>query len=241
MMKLKLAANQFNTPLNINFYQTNFDVAAAPYTSNINSPLKFESESLTLVNQKDSVWTFKVPITSGIVKISPTENYSLPLSLIVLPAGFPKVKRYPHMIEVMRYITTNHEFNELKNASDQRAVFEEFWLKCGRNKEKAKNLIQQFYFRVEEANTFFTSYKEGWKTDRGIIYVVYGKPHQIYHNNNSETWLYGDETNPLSLNFTFYKQTNPYSDNDYELQRSPTYQSSWYVAIERWRDGRIYN
>jgi hypothetical protein len=101
-------------------------------------------------------------------------------------------------------------------------------------------LIKEYYKRAETANEFFTSYKEGWKTDKGIIYIVYGKPHHIYSDDNSETWIYGDETNPLSLRFTFEKTANIISTNNYILIRSPTYQSSWYVAIERWRDGRIY-
>jgi hypothetical protein len=33
---------------------------------------------------------------------------------------------------------------------------------------------------------------------------------------------------------------NPFSDNDFKLQRSPGYKSNWYRAVDAWRSGRVY-
>ena len=40
--------------------------------------------------------------------------------------------------------------------------------------QKAKSLIAIYYNRIQNANLHFTTFKEGWKTDRGMIYVVFG-------------------------------------------------------------------
>lgn len=239
--RLTIESPLYSDSLKITYLATAFELAAAPYTANSTIRIRFDEQVDHILNKEDNKWEFTIPEKTGIVRISSTSGLNASYYLSVLPNSFPKLRDYESMTELLRYITTNSEYNKIVTAENKREAFENFWLTCARNKEKAKILINEYYLRAERANQFFTSYKEGWKTDRGIIFIVYGKPHQIYNNNNSETWLYGDETNPLSLNFTFDKQNNPYSNNDYVLRRSPTYQSSWYVAIERWRDGRIYN
>ena len=188
----------------------------------------------------DSIWELKVPDFEGIIKVTPEDEQYPPFYLPILPEGFPKSKTYDDMIANLRYITTNSEFKALQDSANKRIAFEQFWLSCVSNKDKAKTLIGRYYKRIELVNEYFTSYKAGWKTDMGIIYIIYGRPHQVYKSSQSVTWLYGDETNPMSLSFTFDKQNNPFSDKDYQLRRNPAYQSSWYTAVERWRDGRIY-
>ena len=41
--------------------------------------------------------------------------------------------------------------------------------------ERAKELIKNYYGRLQHANLFFTSYLEGWKTDRGMIFMIFGE------------------------------------------------------------------
>jgi GWxTD domain-containing protein len=239
--QLSLISDFYTNNILVSFLETNFELAAAPYTANSNVRIRFDSQTEEVFFKKDNKWSFQTPNNTGIIKIGSVSGINATTHLTILPASHPQLRNYESMTEVLRYITTNNEYNKIIKSANKREAFESFWLSCTRTKEKAKTLINEFYLRAEEANVHFTSYKEGWKTDKGIIHIVYGKPQQVYSNGNSETWLYGDETNPLSLNFTFDKQNNPYSNNDFILRRSPTYQSSWYVAIERWRDGRIYN
>jgi hypothetical protein len=96
-------------------------------------------------------------------------------------------------------------------------------------------MIAKFYSRVMTANKLFTSYKEGWKTDRGIIYIVYGAPSEVYRRTGEEEWIYGERSNMLSIRFFFDQAENPLSDNDYILQRSSGYKPGWYIAVENWR------
>ncbi|MCE9540005.1 MAG: GWxTD domain-containing protein, partial [Bacteroidetes bacterium] len=94
--------------------------------------------------------------------------------------------------------------------------------------------------RVQDANLYFTSYLEGWKTDRGMIYLIYGSPNVTYKTANSETWIYGEENNINSLSYTFSKTNNPFTNNDFTLDRSVVYKQSWYTAVDIWRQGRTY-
>jgi hypothetical protein len=33
---------------------------------------------------------------------------------------------------------------------------------------------------------------------------------------------------------------NPFTDNDYALERSGAYKQNWYTAVDIWRQGRAY-
>ena len=112
-------------------------------------------------------------------------------------------------------------------------------MKIGKDENTAKSLIREYYKRVEIANRYFGTYREGWKTDRGIIFIVYGQPSTIYKDLNSESWIYGEENNILSVKFTFRKIRSEESDNIFILQRSEDYKSNWYRAVDDWRQGRI--
>ncbi|HCA83184.1 MAG TPA: GWxTD domain-containing protein, partial [Flavobacteriales bacterium] len=80
----------------------------------------------------------------------------------------------------------------------------------------------------------------GWKTDRGMIYLIFGEPAFIDRTTDSETWIYGDRFSTASLRFNFLKIQNPFSDNDFLLQRMPVYKPEWYKAVDVWRSGRVY-
>ena len=153
---------------------------------------------------------------------------------------FPAVKSVEDLIEPLRFINGNSEYRRLVEADFPKAEVDRFWLKLAGNAERAKLLIQKFYSRVENSNEFFSAHLEGWKSDRGLIYLIFGPPNIIYKNSSSEHWIYGEEDNPSSLGLTFYKIDNPFTDNDYRLDRSPIYKSSWYNAVDMWRQGRVY-
>jgi hypothetical protein len=90
---------------------------------------------------------------------------------------------------------------------------------------------------VEDANALFTSYKEGWKTDRGMIYTVMGPPVSMTKEADSETWIY-QSAGSEDLRFVFKKISNIFSNNHYELFRDKSYDRPWFLAIDRWRKGQ---
>jgi hypothetical protein len=73
-----------------------------------------------------------------------------------------------------------------------------------------------------------------------MIFLIFGLPNIVNRTSSSEVWIYGEENNMMSLNFTFYKVTNPFTANDYILDRSIIYKNNWYRGVESWRQGRIY-
>ena len=144
------------------------------------------------------------------------------------------------MVEPMRYITTKKEFTFLYESEDKKAAVDKFWLDVAGSSERARTLIREYFNRVESSNHYFTSYMEGWKTDRGIIYIIYGSPNVIYKGKDYENWIYGEENNVMSVSFTFSKVNNPISNNDYQLNRSSSYKNTWFRAVDSWRSGRVY-
>jgi GWxTD domain-containing protein len=129
----------------------------------------------------------------------------------------------------------------MANSSNIKSAVDDFWLEMSGNSERAKELVRKYYSRVVGANKLFTSFKEGWKTDRGMILIIYGAPNLVYKTSNSESWIYGDGSSLLSMTFNFIKVINPFTDNDFELTRSPIYQNTWYSSVDSWRHGRAFN
>jgi len=158
---------------------------------------------------------------------------------------FPYIAKRVHMGPPLRYLTTSNEFEELMNRIDNPSKLKEkvddFWLKRAGSIERSRVLVQEFYNRIVEANLHFSSYLEGWKSDRGIIYVIYGPPNKVFRSTAGEAWVYGDEASSLSYRFNFIKVSNPFTENDFYLERMPSYRYGWGQAIEAWRNGHIYN
>jgi GWxTD domain-containing protein len=161
-------------------------------------------------------------------------------TLFISSEEFPEVKKIENMVDPFRFLVSGKEYKEVITAADMKAAVEGFWIDWSGNKERARSSIKAYYSRVEDANEYFSSHVEGWKSDRGMIYMIYGKPNKVYRTPLLETWIYGEENNPLSITFNFVKVINPFTSNDYRLNREDYYKPSWYRSIEAWRNGRVY-
>lgn len=161
-------------------------------------------------------------------------------SILCMHEGFPQLKRVEYLIEPTRYISTQTEFDKIKEAVDKKDAVDNFWLSISNDFNRAKQILGEYYKRVESANRYFTDVQDGWRTDRGLIYLIYGTPSTIYKGYNYENWVYGEETNMLSLTFKFRRLNSPLSKNTYILERSQSFKSAWYRAVDNWRQGRVY-
>ncbi len=148
---------------------------------------------------------------------------------------YPDLVTAGELAAPLRYITTKKEFEELSEAVGKKEALDKFWLKTAGSAVRAKSLIQKYYNNVQDANFYFTSYLEGWKSDRGLIYIVFGRPGIVYRGYGQEEWVYGDPDHRNSLRFTFVKVNNPFTSNDYMLLRSPTFKDPWYITVQSWR------
>lgn len=221
------------------YYNREFPLAAPPFSFDTRQGFNYSSDSIFEVDLYDS---------SGIVL--PKEGFyhfqidtgiREGLTLYRFSNSFPSVNTAVQMLESVRYITSRREYEEMKSNPALRNAIDVFWISRGGNEEKSRMLIRKYYTRVQEANALFTSFVEGWRTDRGMIYIIFGLPNTVYKSSSTETWIYGTPNSTLALNFMFTRVNNPFTNNDLVLSRSPVYESNWYRAVETWRQGRAYN
>src|SRR6185437_6580547 len=85
--------------------------------------------------------------------------------------------------EDVRWIITDTElqaFKNLGNDEERDQFIENFWLRRNPNPDSPENEYrEEHYARIAYANEHFAAGKPGWKTDRGHIYIAYGKPDSI--------------------------------------------------------------
>lgn len=161
------------------------------------------------------------------------------LGFLVTNKNFPKYRRAEDLLATVVYIASLEETYQLSRSKQKKPALDRFWFQISGEAENAKRLIKRYYDRIEYANRSFTSYKEGWKTDRGMIYVIFGKPDYINRKNDSEEWVYDSESKNFQNHFVFQKKDTVFSDNSYDLLRDAKYRSIWYEAVEMWRKGKI--
>src|ERR1700734_285177 len=81
------------------------------------------------------------------------------------------------------YIITDQErkaFMNLSNDEERESFIENFWQRRNPNPDSPENEFrEEHYRRIAYANEHFAAGKPGWKTDRGRIYIAFGKPDSI--------------------------------------------------------------
>ncbi len=165
--------------------------------------------------------------------------------------NFPALTTPEVMTEPLAYLATPDEMEALRSAPNHKIALDDFWIKIGGNIEKSRELIRIYYTRVLYSNYYFTSYKQGWMTERGMIYVIYGPPDKIYKSSEGEIWGYKKpviksrwggrySVKEDYLYFTFKHRDNIFSDNDFYLSRTETLVTNWDKAILSWRKGIVY-
>ena len=82
--------------------------------------------------------------------------------------------------EDVRWIITDQElsaFKHLSNDEERDAFIEQFWQRRNPSPDSPENEFrEEHYRRIAYANEHFAAGKPGWKTDRGHIYISFGKP-----------------------------------------------------------------
>lgn len=219
------------------YYHREFTLAPPPFSFDVREDFNYVPDSIFVTTMGET----RVYPDEGFYHLQIDSGGKDGVTLFRFGNGFPDVTTPNQMIESLRYLTNKREFEEMKNSATPKAMVDNFWLSHGGNEEKTRALIRKYYGRVREANKFFSSHTEGWRTDRGMIYILFGSPGTIYKSNESESWIYGTPNSSLALNFFFIKVNNPFTENDFTLSRSPSYEGSWYRAVEVWRQGRAYN
>ena len=217
------------------YYNRDFPVALPPFVSESKTRFEYKADSTFNVPVEKNTTSDLCFSDEGFYFFQADTSGRAGITIYRFYDRFPIVYSTGHLLEPLRYITTSAEFDKLKNSDNPKVVLDRFWLDNAGNPYRAKEMIKKFYNRVKDANIYFTSYLEGWKTDRGLIYIVFGPPNIVYRANNFEEWIYGEEGHSNSIKFQFVKVINPFTDNDFSLIKSPSYKDKWYNAVGHWR------
>ena len=85
--------------------------------------------------------------------------------------------------EDVLYIITDEEktaFKRLATDEEREQFIEQFWLRRDPTPDTEENEFkEEHYRRIAYANDHYASGIQGWKTDRGRIYITYGPPDEI--------------------------------------------------------------
>ena len=146
---------------------------------------------------------------------------------------FPSLSNVAELVLATRYITKNEEYNKMTSAANMKAALDEYWLSRNKNEQEAKRLISLYYNRMKEANRRFSYAKEGWKTDMGMIFTIFGKPQIVRKYEDKTIWYYSHSNGRDPVEFVFQKLKGQYL-----LERSSYLKEPWNAEIIKWRLGK---
>jgi len=153
---------------------------------------------------------------TGISKADSSKSFHASVSRICvvrmknMPTGITDIDK---ATDELLYIAKGNEIDYIREATtpeEKQKRFLEFWTKHNPNpKDSSNELMDEYYGRVEYAKKNFQSFLEGWRTDRGMVYIRFGppqnverhpfdsdnKPYEIwYYYNQNREFIFVDET-----------------------------------------------
>jgi len=94
--------------------------------------------------------------------------------------------------EDVSYIITYAErkaFLQLQTNEEREQFIEQFWQRRNPDPDSVDNTVkEEHYRRIAYANEHFSSGVQGWRTDRGRIYIMYGKPDSLESHTQGENY-----------------------------------------------------
>jgi len=227
----ELLVNSRGQLLSLNSKKINKSVDARVEVGKVNA-YKFPTDTYTLIiNLVDSLADYGVSSRKRFFVYNPSVVPSDTLQTTVTPVlstmfGSMSIEELDDMFSKSKYIASEAEkdkYEALTTVDAKREFMYTFWKARDENPSDDKNQYFQDYLkRVYEANERFTAgKKEGWKTDKGRVYLIYGRPSEIDRYPNQietkpyEIWRY--ESVEGGVVFIFGDITG---FNDYQLLHS---------------------
>ena len=136
----------------------------------------FESSRFNLINNK-----IRIKIVQG------KKSKSKDLILSIYKSGLSQfVYDIDLGIKQMRYLLKgdNRKMFKGKNKSEKEELFYKFWKSKDPTPNTEENeLMEEYFSRVAYANENFNSWGQGWETDMGMIYILFGPPDEVQRSN----------------------------------------------------------
>ncbi len=129
-----------------------------------------------------------------------------------------RFKDYDTALDELKYLAGKEELKRLRSVypKDQQAALNRFWISRDPAHRSVINPVMlEYYARINRVNALFSRKgRPGWRTDFGMIYIMFGRPDVVYEQKRSnnqdvskQLWLY----KKLHLSFTFIS-SNYFSD-----------------------------
>lgn len=140
------------------------------------------------------------------------------------------------------YIITDEErkaFKKLATDDERERFIEEFWRRRDPDPDTDENEFkEEYYERIAYANEHFSSGIPGWKTDRGRIWIMFGKPderetHPMGGSYERPSYEGGGSTTTYPFEIWFYRYlagvgsgveiefVDPTGSGEYRIARNP--------------------
>jgi GWxTD domain-containing protein len=156
----------------------------------------------------------------------------------------PELKKaYKDWLEKdVTYVITDEErkaFKKLATDDERERFIEEFWRRRDPDPDTDENEFkEEYYERIAYANEHFASGIPGWKTDRGRIWIMYGKPderetHPSGGSYDRPSYEGGGSTSTYPFEIWFYRYlagvgsgveiefVDPTGSGEYRIARNP--------------------
>lgn len=217
----------------ISYYNDNFPAALPPFAEaqgRVSQGMKTDS-TFTLPGGQEMGFS-----KTGLYLVQTDTNATEGLAFRV-EDDYPRLGKIPSLAGPLMYICTKQEYDRLALAKNDKRSFDRIILSITNDTDRARKLMRSYFRKVELANQYFTSYKEGWKTDRGMVFVIFGLPDEVYKFSDREVWSYKNDLYKVTFNFA--KSSSIFDPENYVLIREKKYQETWYEVIDLWRSARF--
>ncbi len=199
-------SNKETQPVALDSFDIQLNSKITPITVKLDSQLDFGQ------------YTLSIDLSNGITKTTIESPFYIRWT--AHPASLPSLDE---VVETLKYIMSSAQWNELKNQpkKEQEKIIDAFWKERDPIPNTEENeLEEEYYQRITFSNQYFSNWQEemeGWQTDRGRIYILYGKPSIVENPVETadqlsyyEIWIYQD----LQKRFVFFDRLGT---GDYRL------------------------
>jgi GWxTD domain-containing protein len=223
----------------VDYFSLGSELPRPPITASADYTLKRTPDTSYVFPMLDTAYYNLRQKGMYFVRVDPKQEEGL--SLFNFGGSFPQVRTPDELMEPLFYLATLAEYRDLRKESNRKLAVDNYWLKMGNSMEKSRELIRIYYNRVVYSNLYFTSNKEGWKTDQGMIFILFGPPSRIQMTLTGERWFYFARRRNNPIEFRFDRKPDAWSNQILVWVKTTDSQMFWNEAVRSWRNGKVYS
>jgi GWxTD domain-containing protein len=220
-------------PLVISYYTNPFPAAAPSFSTTQAKVSKVIKPDTTFTAELQPTFSFD---KKGLYLVQQDTTSAEGVAFRV-ERDYPKLGTLETLAGPLVYICSKQEYEKITQAGNDKKKFDQVILSIVGNAERARTFMRGYFNRVEWANIYFSSYKEGWKTDRGMTFIVFGVPNEVYLFDDREVWEYKNDNS--KLRFQFVKSPTVFDPDNYVLIRDKKFTDDWYKVVDLLRKARF--